>query len=424
MNVKITAPKGTKDILPEESCKFQYVEDVLRKLSKNFNFHELRTPTFEHTELFLRGVGDTTDVVTKEMYTFTDKGNRSITLRPEGTAGIARSFIENGLYSATLPQKLYYIISCFRYEKPQAGRLREFHQYGVEMIGTTTPSADAEAIMLANRIFEEFGLSEHITLNLNNIGCKKCRSEYNQKLKDYLFERKDKLCDTCRERMEKNPMRTFDCKSPICKEALADAPTIFDCVCEDCRAHFDKVTTILDKVGIKYEIDKSIVRGLDYYSKTVFEFVSDQIGAQGTVLGGGRYDGLIKDIGGNDEAGIGFAMGLERLLLLLSKKEEFNVTPSKPEIMLIPVDDMARFEAYKLLNELRKANIPSEIDVNERSVKAQMKYANKLGARFTAVLGEDEIKNNTLKLKNMENGEITEVSFSDLIKFMEEKYNG
>lgn len=424
MNVKITAPKGTKDILPEESCKFQYVEDVLRRLSKNFNFHELRTPTFEHTELFSRGVGDTTDVVTKEMYTFTDKGDRSITLRPEGTAGIARSFIENGLYSGTLPQKLYYIISCFRYEKPQAGRLREFHQYGVEMIGTDTPSADAEAIMLANSIFEKFGLSEHITLNLNNIGCKKCRSEYNKKLKDYLFERKDKLCDTCKERSEKNPMRTFDCKSPVCKEVLKDAPTIFDCVCDDCKAHFDKVTKILDSVGIKYKIDKSIVRGLDYYSKTVFEFVSDCIGAQGTVLGGGRYDGLISEIGGNNEAGIGFAMGLERLLLLLSQKEDFCVSPSSPRVMLIPVDDEARIEAYKLLNDLRKANIPSEIDVNERSVKAQMKYANKLNAKYTAVLGEDEIKSKILKLKNMENGESTEVAFEDLVKYTEEKNNG
>lgn len=424
MNVKINAPKGTKDILPEESCKFQYVEDVLRRLSKNFNFHELRTPTFEHTELFSRGVGDTTDVVTKEMYTFTDKGDRSITLRPEGTAGIARSFIENGLYSATLPQKLYYIISCFRYEKPQAGRLREFHQYGVEMMGTDTPSADAEAIMLADSIFEEFGLKDQITLNLNNIGCKKCRGEYNKKLKDFLFEKKDELCETCKERAEKNPMRTFDCKSPVCKEALKDAPRVFDCVCEDCKTHFDKVTKILDSVGIEYKIDKSIVRGLDYYSKTVFEFVSDGIGAQGTVLGGGRYDGLIGEIGGNDEAGIGFAMGLERLLLLLSEKESFDVKPSNPQIMLVPVDDEARIEAYKLLNELRKNNIPSEIDVNERSVKAQMKYANKLNAQYTAVLGEDEIKSKTMKLKCMENGEITEMSFSDLVKYMEEKYNG
>lgn len=424
MNVKITAPKGTKDILPEESCKFQYVEDVLRRLSKNFNFHELRTPTFEHTELFSRGVGDTTDVVTKEMYTFLDKGDRSITLRPEGTAGIARSFIENGLYSGTLPQKLYYIISCFRYEKPQAGRLREFHQYGVEMIGADTPSADAEAIMLANSIFEEFGLSEQITLKLNNIGCKKCRGEYNRKLREFLFERKDKLCDTCRERMEKNPMRTFDCKSSVCKEVLKDAPTVFDCVCEDCKEHFDKLTKILDSVGIKYETDKSIVRGLDYYSKTVFEFVSDCIGAQGTVLGGGRYDGLISEIGGNDEAGIGFAMGLERLLLLLSKKDDFCVLPSSPRVMLIPVDDEARIEAYKLLSDLRKANIPSEIDVNERSVKAQMKYANKLNAKYTAVLGEDEIKSKILKLKNMENGEINEVAFSDLVRYTEEKNNG
>ena len=420
MSVKITAPKGTKDILPDESYKYQYIEDTLRNLSKTFNFHELRTPTFEHTELFLRGVGDTTDVVNKEMYTFLDKGDRSITLRPEGTAGIARSFIENGLYNGVLPQKLYYLISCFRYEKPQAGRLREFHQFGIEMMGTDTPAADAEAIMFADSIFERFGVKDGITLNLNNIGCKDCRKEYNKKLKDFLFEKKDGLCETCKERMEKNPMRVFDCKSPGCKEIVANAPTIYDCVCDGCKDHFKKVTDILDNVGIAYKIDKSIVRGLDYYSKTVFEFVSENIGAQGTVLGGGRYDGLISDIGGNDAAGIGFAMGIERLVLLLSQKESFPAECDKPDIMIIPIGDEAKKSAYKMLFNLRKKDISAEIDINERSVKAQMKYANKLGASYTVVIGDDEVQSNKYSLKNMESGEEIILSFEEILKYMEE----
>ena len=419
MSVKITAPKGTKDILPDESYKYQYIEDTLRNLSRTFNFHELRTPTFEHTELFLRGVGDTTDVVNKEMYTFLDKGDRSITLRPEGTAGIARSFVEHGLYSGVLPQKLYYLISCFRYEKPQAGRLREFHQFGIEMMGTDTPSADAEAIMFADSIFEKFGLKDFITLNLNNIGCKTCRKEYNDKLRNFLFEKKDELCETCRERMEKNPMRVFDCKSPVCKSIVENAPTIFDSVCDGCKDHFKKVTDILDNVGISYKIDKAIVRGLDYYSKTVFEFVTQNIGAQGTVLGGGRYDGLISDIGGNDAAGIGFAMGLERLVLLLSQCDSFPVKPNTPDIMLIPIGDEAKKTAYKLLYDLRKNNIAAEIDINERSVKAQMKYADKTGAKYTVVIGDDEVNNDKYTLKNMQNGETCELNLAGISKYME-----
>ncbi len=418
MSTKITAPKGTKDILPDESYKYQYIEETLRNLSKTFNFYELRTPTFEHTELFLRGVGDTTDVVNKEMYTFKDKGDRSITLRPEGTAGIARSFIEHGLANAVLPAKLYYLISCFRYEKPQAGRLREFHQFGIEMMGTDTPASDAEAIMFADRIFEKFGVKDEITLNLNNIGCKTCRKEYNDKLKSFLFEKKDELCETCRERMEKNPMRVFDCKSPVCKGIVENAPTIFDSVCDGCKNHFKKVTDILDNVGISYKIDKSIVRGLDYYSKTVFEFVSGNIGAQGTVLGGGRYDGLISDIGGNDAAGIGFAMGIERLVLLLSQKESFPAEKNSPDIMIIPIGDAAKKTAYKLLFSLRSNDISAEIDVNERSVKAQMKYADKIGAKFTVVIGDDEVNNDKYTIKNMKNGETCELGFAEINEYI------
>ena len=408
---KYIAPKGTKDVLPQESYQWQYIESVLRQLCHDFNFKEIRTPTFESTEVFARGVGDTTDVVTKEMYTFLDKGGRSITLRPEGTAGVARSFVENGLYAGVLPQKLYYMISCFRYEKPQAGRLREFHQFGVEMMGTKTPLADAEAIILGNEIFKRLNI-ENITLNLNNIGCKECRKAYNDKLRAYLEERKDSLCETCQERLSKNPMRIFDCKSEICQSMLKDAPTIFDCVCEECQTHFEKVTQILDAAGVSYRIDKGIVRGLDYYSKTVFEFVSENIGAQGTVLGGGRYDGLVADLGGSDAPGIGFAMGLERLLLLLG--DTLKNKEETPDILVIPIGEAAERTAVELVVSLRRQGISAEYDINCRSVKAQMKYADKIGAKYTVVMGDDEVAANQYQLKNMENGETVSITLEQI----------
>ena len=410
---KLSAPKGTKDILPAESYQWQYVEGLLKEIATDFNFKELRTPTFESTEVFARGVGDTTDVVTKEMYTFLDKGGRSVTLRPEGTAGIARSFVEHGLYAGVLPLKLYYLISCFRYEKPQAGRLREFHQFGIEMLGTTSPLADAEAILFGNEIFKRLNIG-NITLNLNNIGCKDCRKAYNEKLKAYLEEKKESLCETCQERLGKNPMRIFDCKSEICQDLLKDAPTIFDSVCDDCKNHFQQVTDVLDAVGVAYKIDKGIVRGLDYYSKTVFEFVSDNIGAQGTVLGGGRYDGLIADLGGNDAPGIGFAMGLERLLLLAG--ESLPAEDSRPKVFFIPVGDDAKKAVLKLVYELRSKGISAEFDLNSRSVKAQMKYADKIGAEYTVVVGDDEINQNQYPLKNMQTGETKPVSPDALIQ--------
>ena len=409
---KLTAPKGTKDVLPSDSYRWQYVESVLKQICNDFNFKEIRTPTFESTEVFARGVGDTTDVVTKEMYTFLDKGGRSITLRPEGTAGVARSFVENGLYAGVLPLKLFYLISCFRYEKPQAGRLREFHQFGVEMLGTTTPNSDAEAIIFGAEIFKRLNIG-NITLNLNNIGCKECRKAYNEKLKAFLEVKKDSLCETCQERLAKNPMRIFDCKSEVCQSLIKDAPTIFDCVCDDCRDHFNTVTDILDTVGITYKIDKGIVRGLDYYSKTVFEFVSDNIGAQGTVLGGGRYDGLIADLGGNDAPGIGFAMGIERLLLLA--EGAMDVPEDTPDVFFIPIGDVAKKQVYQLVYSLRGQGISAEYDLNGRSVKAQMKYADKIGAKYTVVIGDDEIAQGSYPVKNMSNGETVNVAPDEII---------
>ncbi len=310
------AIKGTKDVLPKDVYKNQYIEATCLGVAEQFGYKEIRTPVFEHTELFQRGVGDTTDVVQKEMYTFDDKGGRSITLRPEGTAGAVRSYLENGLCNEALPQKVCYNTSCYRYEKPQAGRLREFHQFGVECFGSASPLADAEIIALAKAIFDNLEVKD-LSLEINSIGCPTCRAEYHKALKEYFNARKDELCDTCKDRLDRNPMRILDCKSPVCSEIAKDAPVMLDYLCEECKEHFDKVQEYLKAQRIEFNINPKIVRGLDYYTKTVFEFVSDSIGAQGTVCGGGRYDGLVEELGGQKTASLGFGMGLERLMLLM-----------------------------------------------------------------------------------------------------------
>ena len=411
--MSIKAPKGTIDILPKDSAKWQFVEKTLRDICDAFHFQEIRIPVFEHTELYVRGVGETSDVVSKEMYTFQDKGDRSITLRPEGTAGVVRSFLEHGLYADSQPTKLYYLISCYRYEKPQAGRLREFRQFGVEMFGASSPAADAEVISLVKHIFDTLGITE-LTLNLNNIGCPSCRKAYNEKLRAFLEDKRDMLCGTCRERMERNPMRVFDCKVESCQALLRDAPRIYDCVCPDCKAHFDELTAYLDEMGIPYQIDKSIVRGLDYYSRTVFEFVSNSIGAQGTVCGGGRYDYLVEELGGKHCPGIGFAMGIERLLMVLENAGVPLPKQKAPRIYIAAIGKNADRKAAKLVDILRRAGIAAEKDYMDRSVKAQMKYANKINAEYALVLGEDEIAANKGQLKQMETGETKEVQLDRL----------
>ncbi len=411
--MSLKAPKGTIDILPRDSAKWQFLENTLRNICDSFQFQEIRIPVFEHTELYVRGVGETSDVVSKEMYTFNDKGDRSITLRPEGTAGVVRSFLEHGLYADSQPTKLYYLISCYRYEKPQAGRLREFRQFGVEMFGAASPAADAEVISLVKHIFDTLGVT-NLTLNINNIGCPSCRKAYNEKLKAYLTEKKDSLCETCRERLERNPMRVFDCKSEVCQAQLAEAPRIYDCVCEDCRTHFAEMTSYLDEMGITYQIDKSIVRGLDYYSRTVFEFVSNNIGAQGTVCGGGRYDYLVEELGGKPCPGIGFAMGIERLLMVLENAGIELPEQKAPQLYIAAIGKEADKKAAKLVHDLRCAGIRAEKDYMERSVKAQMKYANKINAAYTMVLGDDEIAAGTGQLKQMETGETREVRLEEL----------
>lgn len=407
----INKPRGTEDILPDDSPLWRKIEQTAHEVCANFGFKEIRTPVFEDTNLFQRGVGDTTDVVQKEMYTFEDKGGRSITLRPEGTASVARSFIENSLYANPQPTKLYYIISCYRYEKPQSGRLREFHQFGTECLGSPSPSADAEIIALALTFFNRLGIKD-LKLNLNSIGCPNCKKAYNEKLKEYFKQYEDELCDTCKTRLEKNPMRIIDCKSEICSRIAKDAPKMIDFLCDECREHFDKTRAYLDATGIKYTIDPDIVRGLDYYTRTVFEITSDALGAQSTVCGGGRYNGLIEEIGGKPTEGIGFALGIERLVMIMKAQGIDLGTASATDIFVGSIGDSADICAQKLVYELRVAGVNAERDILGRSVKAQMKYANKTGARFSMILGEDEVNSAKADLKNMKTGETTSVSLT------------
>ncbi len=411
----INIPKGTKDVLPSEAYKWQYVESVARETAKLFNLKEIRTPVFEHTELFARGVGDTTDVVTKEMYTFKDKGDRSITLKPEGTAGVARSFIENGMSNGVLPAKMYYIIPAFRYERPQAGRLREFHQFGVEIFGAKGAQTDAETIMLADSLLKSLGLQ--VKLYVNSIGCPTCRAAYNKALKDFFAPHLDGLCYDCKTRFEKNPLRLLDCKEETCKKINADAPSILDYLCEDCHAHFEELKSCLDIAGVAYEIDPRIVRGLDYYTRTVFEFVSTSIGAQGTVCAGGRYDGLIEQLGGNPTPAVGFAAGIERLLIVMEQTGVEIPAPETPEVYLAGMDAECRKKAFALACDLRKAGIFAEIDHAERSVKAQFKYADKIGAKYVAVIGGNELVEGVVNVKRMETGESEKVAFDKLKEY-------
>jgi len=415
MATQIQAIKGTLDVLPGASCRKRFVENTLLDIAANFGFAELRTPVFESTELFVRGVGDTTDVVQKEMYTFDDKGGRSLTLRPEGTAGAARAFLEHGLFNEVLPRKMSYITNCYRYEKPQAGRYREFTQFGVEVFGTSSPAADAELISLGAECIAFFGI-EDIRLEINSIGCPKCRPNYHAALTEYFEGKKENLCPTCQERLARNPMRILDCKSPVCAGIAKDAPVGLDYLCEECDTHFSAVKKGLDAMYLDYAINPRIVRGLDYYTKTVFEFITDAIGAQGTVCGGGRYDGLIEELGGGAMPSLGFAMGIERLLLLLQAKG-VELPPEKGcELYIASIGEAAAAKAMTLCHELRGSGIPAQFDVVGRSVKAQMKYADKIGAHYTVVLGDDDLAKGEIRLKNMQNGETQECpleGFSD-----------
>ena len=406
----ISIPKGTKDMLPQDAYKWHYVESVARETAALFGFREIRTPMFEHTELFTRGVGETTDIVTKEMYTFLDKGGRSMTLRPEGTAGVARAFIENGLAQQTLPMKAYYLASVFRYERPQNGRLREHHQFGVELYGSELPSADAEVIALAHTFLTKAGLKS-LSLNINSIGCRECRAKYNAALKEYIGANLGNMCSACRDRFDRNPLRILDCKEEKCRAITAGAPRITDFLCDGCREHFAEVQNTLARLNIPFAVNPSIVRGLDYYTRTVFEFVSDDIGAQGTVCGGGRYNHLVEEVGGKPTAAVGFGLGLERLLMVLENTGALTAEPERSDVYLAALGERAAEYVPVLAAELRAAGVKTEFDLMGRGLKAQMKYADKCGARFSAVIGDEEMARGSAALKNMETGESAECAF-------------
>ena len=415
--MSINAPKGTKDVTPKESYKWHFIEEKIRQICADFGYRESRTPVFEHTELFLRGVGDTTDIVQKEMYTFTDKGNRSITLKPEGTAGAVRSFIENKGYADAQPTKMFYL-NCpvFRYEKPQAGRLREHHQFGVEVFGAPDPSCDAEMISLAFELYRRLGVKD-LALNINSIGCPNCRPQYSQALRDYFRPRLSEMCEDCRNRFEKNPLRLLDCKNEACKEIAKDAPTIVEHLCGECESHFERLQHYLRAMGIDYKINPYIVRGLDYYTKTVFEIISNHIGAQGTVCGGGRYDKLVEEIGGPAMPGVGFGMGMERLLLVMEGQGIVIPEPTLCDVFFCTYGDAAKTRAVQMAYDLRKRGVKAEVDHVGRSMKAQFKFADKIDCKYVVVIGDEELEKGSAKLKEMETGVETLLTFEEILGF-------
>ena len=415
--MRYAAQKGTRDILPAEIYKWHKAERVFADVCHDFGYEEIRIPTFEQTDLFQRGVGDTTDVVTKEMYTFNDKGGRSITLRPEGTAGVVRSYIENGMASLPSPVRMFYSITAFRYEKMQKGRMREFHQFGLEAFGSEGPAIDAEIISVVDVFFKKLGL-KNIKLCINSIGCPVCRNKYNEMLKDYFRPHVPTMCEDCQSRFEKNPLRMIDCKIDGGKEVVQNAPRLIDYLCDDCKDHFETLKKKLDAVGIKYEIDPNIVRGLDYYTRTVFEFVSENVGTQGTICGGGRYDGLVENCGGAPTPGIGFAMGVERLLLEAEAQGIEFPRNDSVKIYFAGMSEAANEKIAKMCYDLRLEGIGCETDLMSRSFKAQMKYAGKSGIPYLAVIGDDELSSGKVNIKKMDDGSQTEVELDKIIDFL------
>ena len=415
------APKGTKDLLPQDAYRFQAVEAVEKRIAERAGYREIRTPVFEHTELFLRGVGDTTDIVQKEMYTFTDKGDRSVTLKPEGTAGAVRALVEHSLYAGPLPVKMYYVNNpIFRYEAPQSGRLREHHQFGCECFGAAEPSCDAELISIAVDVLKGLGL-DNLVVNINSIGCPECRKVYHEKLRAFLSERLDKLCETCRGRFEKNPLRILDCKVESCQKQLEGAPSILDCLCDACAAHFEGLKANLDALGIPYSVDPRIVRGLDYYTRTVFEIARQTENGTQAVCGGGRYDGLVEQIGGPKLPAMGFGMGVERVLMLLEQSGVEIPEPRHYDAYVAALGAQARIPALKLTTDLRRAGVKTETDHAGRSLKAQFKHADKVGAPYILIVGGDELARGTVRLRNMQTKEETEIPLENAVEYMKER---
>ena len=408
------APRGTKDILPQEINKWNYVEEVFKKHCARNGFKEIRTPIFEHTELFQRGVGETTDIVQKEMYTFEDHGNRSITLKPEGTASVVRAFLESKQYAETQPTKYFYETSCYRYEKPQAGRLREFHQFGVEIFGTNSMLADVQVISMADDFLKELGIKD-LELRINSVGCPTCRAKYREALRDYFRPHLNDLCDTCKDRFERNPMRIIDCKSPEDHAVALNAPSILDYLCDECSNAFNDLKDGLDASEIDYIVDPTIVRGLDYYTKTAFEFITNQIGAQGTVCGGGRYDNLISEIGGQDIPGVGFGLGIERLLLLMENTGAEFPEEDTMDALIVTMGDGAKKYGIKLSKDLRSQGVKCDLDVMERNMKGQLKYADKKGYKYAVIIGDNELSEGKCQLKDLKNSTQEDVPFDQLL---------
>ena len=409
------APKGTKDMMPEEAYKWKYIEEEFAKICELYGYSEIRTPIFEHTELFQRGVGDSTDIVQKEMYSFQDFGKRDITLKPEGTSPVVRAFVEHKLFAGPQPNKFYYNTPCFRYEKPQAGRLRQFHQFGIETFGSSDMMADAEIICLAQDFLRKMGITD-IELRINSVGCPECRKKHREALRKFLEPRYDELCETCKDRYDRNPMRILDCKSPVCQELVKGAPMMIDYLCEDCQGAFDELRTNLDALGVEYTVDPGIVRGLDYYTKTAFEFVTTTIGAQGTVCGGGRYDHLVEEIGGPETPGVGFGLGKERLLLTMEACGAQIPEPTGADVFIAVMGDEAKAAGLRLMREMRAEGIKVQMDVMGRNIKNQFKYANRINAAKTIVIGADEIERNSFAIKDMETGSQTEVPMEKIIE--------
>ncbi len=416
--MKINAPRGTNDILPPASLKWQYLEQEARELLDLYNYSEIRVPAFEYTELFQRGIGEATDIVEKEMYTFEDKSGRSLTLRPEGTASVVRSFLEHKLYGQAQPTKLYYMGPMFRYERPQSGRYRQFYQLGVEVFGSNDPAVDAEVIALGMNYLERLGLKE-LDVNINSIGCPDCRGKYVAELKKYLLAHKSELCPDCKRRLEKNTLRILDCKNRECSEIINEAPEITDYLCDDCDEHFEKVKKYLTTLAIDYVVDTRLVRGLDYYTNTAFEIKYSGLGAQDTIFGGGRYNGLAEEIGNRSVPGIGFAMGLERLLITLDKQEITLPIDRNIDLYITTIGENAKQEAFKYINLLRKNGLKTEMDYLGRSVKGQMKASDRMNASFTIILGDDELSSGKATIRNMETGEELEFKLNKLVEKMQ-----
>ncbi|MFW6381699.1 MAG: histidine--tRNA ligase [Bacillota bacterium] len=414
----INAPRGTNDILPPVSLQWQYIENQARDIFARYNYREIRTPIFEYTELFQRGIGEATDIVEKEMYTFEDKGGRSLTLRPEGTASVVRSYMENKIYGQAQPKKYYYSGPMFRYERPQAGRYRQFYQMGVEVLGSHDPLVDVEVITLGMNLLADLGLTD-LQLNINSIGCPECRPNYVQKLRNYLQQHRDQLCKDCRHRIDSNPLRVLDCKQEECQRVIESAPEITNYLCEDCTGHFQRVKENLSSLDQEFVVDTSLVRGLDYYTNTAFEIKYEGLGAQNTIFGGGRYNGLAEEIGKKSVPGIGFAIGMERLLLTIEQQGIDLEINQGLDLFITTIGEQARQKAFKIIDKLRQAGLTAEIDYMDRSVKGQMKAADRLNARYTVILGDDELNRNKATIRNMETGQEQECQLSGLREAMQ-----